>query len=370
MNNKYYLDMMSQYNDKELEEIIKSKTHNNKSIEAAKEILSQRKAKAIEKSLKPKLERNPSFEEPVVHFIENVFFQYAPKAKSVGDLFFTPSRLHFIPYANFPCLGNEFITLGAIYGGFTGGLAASLSKNDELNKAVNIAREIRAQQWGMPIAERLKRNGKPLTFNKDEIIDIDFGDYLTINIDHSPIFFDIPKSTKYVKIKKEWMEMPLYNNSAVCVISAKFKAPHHLINSLISGDILNNESAYQLDGILTDRIYMSRFLRFYEKLDSKNRLKVNNTASKINGKFRDKFNDIRISEVKEGKRNFKIGSYCLIASIVLITLCFILNFIDWELNPDNVIVSILSVFIIIGILITAILGINFLSMWYKSKKYK
>jgi hypothetical protein len=42
MDNKYYLDMMSQYNDEELTQIINSKTSNKKSIEAGKQILAQR----------------------------------------------------------------------------------------------------------------------------------------------------------------------------------------------------------------------------------------------------------------------------------------------------------------------------------------
>jgi len=42
MDDNYYINMMSQYNDKELQEIINAKSHNKQSIEAAKQILAQR----------------------------------------------------------------------------------------------------------------------------------------------------------------------------------------------------------------------------------------------------------------------------------------------------------------------------------------
>jgi hypothetical protein len=96
--------------------------------------------------------------EPVLLVLENVFYQFAPLNIRVGDLFFTPTKIHYIPYASFLSHGGAGVGVASLLGGLAGGIASSIGEGDRRNAAVEAAKKQRNIQWGMTIMDRLARN--------------------------------------------------------------------------------------------------------------------------------------------------------------------------------------------------------------------
>jgi hypothetical protein len=86
--------------------------------------------------------------------VENVFRQI-PSWLVVGDLFLTLRGLHYVPLGKVRRLGNLEGLLGAMIGGWQGGIAAALGANQKVRACIAEVSQIRIEQYGLSIQERM-----------------------------------------------------------------------------------------------------------------------------------------------------------------------------------------------------------------------
>jgi hypothetical protein len=86
--------------------------------------------------------------EPVLYALEGALLRVSPLAVQLGDLMLTPTRLYFIPHAQFLSQGTGLVALATAFGGVVGGIATSLDQSGNLNTARSQARMARESLLG------------------------------------------------------------------------------------------------------------------------------------------------------------------------------------------------------------------------------
>lgn len=127
--------------------------------------------------------------------IENVFRQ-KPFYAAVGDIFLTNEGLYFIPYRVFQCAGKLGGAVGAAIGGLVGGITVAIGDKQNAGDAIQKAAELRIQQFGLSLHDRITSDGWTITLLKKSIESINISKNLNTltctTYDADPLEFLLP----------------------------------------------------------------------------------------------------------------------------------------------------------------------------------
>jgi hypothetical protein len=254
-------------------------------------------------------------DEPVLCVVENVFFQYDPKNKQVGDLFLSQDRFCFIPYASFESDVNAVGVVTFIL--LTFAQFNVTTDNEKRLPAVTKANEERAKLWGTSLPDRMKLASNSLSIFRNEISGFDVRrNKVSLRTDKRSLVFKVKKLSKHKDLLLSWHLGSLGHPDA-CAVTSKYMAPAKVFAALLA-DGQSQDLYDELNAASRDTEYMAHLWTSFEHLAKVKRISTVIAIVALDSPFSSAFAKVQRDAIASANKKIAVGIIALIVSAFFI----------------------------------------------------
>jgi len=199
--------------------------------------------------------------------LTEVAAQFRPLNLEIGDLFASQNDLVYLTTAGCVYTG-KLAGIGFLVGGLGLGIAASVENIKNVGAAQLHAKQVRAQDFGMSIEDRVRRHAATI-IPKAEIQSIAASaDGKTLRIVHTGGHLDLgyDASTAAAKKLQAWLQSEPLDEPDTEGANLRLPPAEILVSWLVDGSIGQHVAEPTLVDLLTRRAYMDALLGLFEKL--------------------------------------------------------------------------------------------------------